>query len=326
MFYNDYLYLIAVVHPFVNTYLWQVHRNIKRCLHNVFEINGLLLDATRSKMAIYAVNALLLALLGLSVVHWAGFYMDQKYNALLGNSQITEPARSAVGFNVDELISGNIFGAPSKTRATSAQSNIPLSSLNLKLTGVIASDRGGFALISVNGQPQTPFFIGEVIIDNALLDSVLPDRAILLRNGIKESLLLDASSNKNLIGRANAAHSSGSRMAPNNSIKKIGRNRFQISRKFVTHATANTALLNQALIVPNPQGGFIVKNIKAGGVIEKLGLRTGDIIRKVNNLNINSMVDVMQLYRLSKNINQVSNVRVEITRQGRRQILQYSLN
>jgi len=102
----------------------------------------------------------------------------------------TASSSSGVGINANELTSYHLFGNTVSSDKTSPE-NIPLSSLNLKLTGVIASNRGGFALISVNGQAQSQYFLGEEVTQNTVLDEVLPDRVILLRGNSRESLLLD---------------------------------------------------------------------------------------------------------------------------------------
>ncbi|MDX5151940.1 MAG: type II secretion system protein N, partial [Acidiferrobacterales bacterium] len=146
----------------------------------MFDFNGLLNRLDQSNNTVRLLNGTLVLLIVLSTTHWVRLYLDRDYQQLLQSSQYSTEASAGIGINPDELISYNLFGDAAPTRPTSNE-NIPLSSLNLKLTGVVASDRGGFALISVNGQPQSPFFIGEVVTRNAVLDQVLPDRVILLR-------------------------------------------------------------------------------------------------------------------------------------------------
>lgn len=279
---------------------------------------------SRSQGMVHALNAALVSILALSGYYWTTYYMDQKYRVLLDGSRTIESRGASTGFSVDDLVASHVFGIPDQVEGPS-QANIPLSSLNLKLAGVIASDRGGFALISVNGQPQAPFFIGEKIVDNAVLDSVLPDRIILIRNGIKESLLLDSDAENTSAVASPLASPDPRTGATGGLLKKIGDNRYQVNRSLVKENTSNPDLLRQALIVPNEGGGFLVKNIQAGSVIDKLGLKAGDVITKVNNLPLNSMVDVMQLYRLTGDINKINNVNVEVVRNGQAETLNYNL-
>jgi len=126
----------------------------------------------------------------LSAVYW----IKTINNNSLGKQATGTPrifaGNAKSGYKISELTSNQIFGAP-VADASVNPSSLPVSTLNLKLTGVISSEHGGFAMISVNGQPQTPFFAGEKIYQNTVLDSVLPDRVVLLRGNVRETLLLD---------------------------------------------------------------------------------------------------------------------------------------
>lgn len=283
---------------------------------------GRYLAQTRSGLALLYGGLLVLS--ALSAVHWGSYFMNQQYRVLLAGSQAVETPANA-GINIDELVASRIFGIPPVDNRPAAR-DLPISSLNLKLTGVVASDRGGFALISVSGQPQTPFFVGEVVVSNAVLDAVLEDRVILLRNGVRESLLLE-NADATGAGLPTIQPVPTANQSPlNKLVEQTGDNRFKLAKKDLTANLKNPEVLRQALIVPNPGGGFVVKNIQPGSVFEKLGLNRGDVIRKVNNMDINSMVDVMQLYRLTGDIDQISNIQVEVERNGNREQLLYRLD
>ena len=291
----------------------------------MLDFSGLLHQFSQSRNSVQALNAILAILIAVSTLLWIRVYLDRDYNRLLIAS-VSNPQNSAgIGINTDELISYNLFGA-SIDNGPASQNNIPLSSLNLKLTGVVASDRGGFALISVNGQPQTPYFIGEVVTQNAVLDEVLPDRVILRRGGSRESLLLD--NDDQLPGQSvelSSPSTSPGPINPVNSIENLGDNNYVVPKNVVASNIDNMGVLQQALIVPNKDGGFLVKNVQQDGVFAKLGLRKGDVIKKVNGMPVNSMVDVMQLYRLTNDINKISNIQVELDREGATRTLNYSL-
>ena len=290
----------------------------------MLDFSGVLHQFSQSRNAVQVLNAILAILIALSAFLWVRVYLDRDYNHLLIASQSSPQNSAGIGINTDELIAYNLFGVSNSTEPT-AQRNIPLSSLNLKLTGVVASDRGGFALISVDGNPQSPFFIGESVTQNAVLDQVLPDRVILRRGSSRESLLLDNADQ--LQGQsAEISTPASSPSTPGNSIENLGGNNYAVPKAVVVANVNNMEILQQALIVPNKDGGFLVKNVQQNGVFAKLGLRKGDVIKKVNGMPVNTMVDVMQLYRLTNDINKISNIRVELDREGVTRILNYSLN
>ena len=290
----------------------------------MLDFSGPLQQFSQSRNSVLVLNAILAILIAVSAFLWVRVYLDRDYNRLLVAS-LPNPQNSAgIGVNTDELIADNLFGVSDSTGPT-IQKNIPLSSLNLKLTGVVASDRGGFALISVGGQPQSPFFIGELVTQNAILDQVLPDRVILRRGSSRESLLLD---NADKLSGQSAELPAPAYTPPTSgkAIENLGGNNYAVPKNVVAANIDNMEILQQALIVPNKDGGFLVKNLQQNGVFAKLGLRKGDVIKKVNGMPVNTMVDVMQLYRLTNDISKISEIRVELDREGVTRILNYSLN
>jgi len=289
------------------------------------DYSNLLARVTESRNSAYLVNGILALLIVLSAAHWVRQSMDRNYQLLLQGSQRSAPVMTS-GVNTGELVSYNLFGAAPVSKPD-LQTNIPLSSLNLKLTGIIASDENGYALISVNGQPQAPYFVGETVTQNAKLDQVLPDRVILLRGGTRESLMLDNESQKPLPGFAASVVKPAplKKVNPASAIQKLGANKFALPKKVVAQNVTNMDVLKQALIVPNKDGGFLVKNVQQDGIFAKLGLKKGDVIHKVNNMPVNSMVDVMQLYRLTNDVDKVDHIQIELSRNGNDEVIDYNL-
>ena len=130
-----------------------------------------------------------------SGVYWANSQNRGSNAASALPRQSNRPVVEGAGYVASELATNQIFGDPGQGQKPGPP-RVPLSSLNLRLAGVISIENGGFAMISVNGQPQAPFFAGEKIYQDTILESVLPDRVILFRSGARESLLLDPESNK----------------------------------------------------------------------------------------------------------------------------------
>jgi len=95
-----------------------------------------------------------------------------------------------------------------------------------------------------------------------------------------------------------------------------------VDRKQLQQQLGKPEFLSQALIVPNPEGGFLVRQIQPGSLYEKLGLRPGDVIRNVNGQALTSMDDVMKLYQ---QFGSAQRVLVEVQRQGRSETLYYDM-
>ncbi|MBE9515871.1 MAG: PDZ domain-containing protein [Proteobacteria bacterium] len=215
-----------------------------------------------------------------------------------------------------QIKAANLFGAAESVREQSP-SQVPLSSLNLKLNGVVAAGDDSVALISVSGQPQSPFFIGDEVSHGAILDAVHPDRAILKRNGVLESLVLEDVSSS-LPGSAVQTR----RGRPGASIRSMGQNTYAIPRNFIDSQLSNPKFLRNATIVAHKDGGFLVKRMKKGSLYEKLGLKRGDIIKGANGQPINNIQDAMQQYQQMGSLGQIE---LEIKRGGQSQMLQFHL-
>jgi general secretion pathway protein C len=112
--------------------------------------------------------------------------------------------------------------------------------------------------------------------------------------------------------------------APLTGIRGSG-NSFTVERSTLTQQMQKPEFLSQALMVPNAGGGFLVREIQPGSVYEKLGVRTGDVIRSVNGQPINNMDEVMKLYQQLGGIDKLGSVAIEVTRGGRTESLQYNI-
>lgn len=239
----------------------------------------------------------------------------------------TAPTLSAAPFNLQTAMGAELFGA-APVQAGNVQ-DIPVSSLNLVLTGVIAGAKNqGFALIRVDGQPEAPFAVGDEIVAGAVLDQVYPDRVIIRRGGAMESLMLEGPASLPTVTQpaAVALPSSPSRRAGAPSlgaIRQDARDAYTLPRSLLNEELRNPQqLLSQSLMVPNAGGGFLVREIQPGSVYEKLGLRVGDVIRSANGQPVNTLQDAVKAYQMAANNN---NIRLEILRAGKPETLQYTL-
>ena len=204
--------------------------------------------------------------------------------------------------DVGALGSTNLFGTPAPRSSSAAGGAPPRSALNLVLTGVAARERGGCALIVAGGEPEWAYCAGDEILPGVRLDGVRADRVFVLRNGAREVVLM-----RDLAARA----------AP------PGGNAVRVDRAQLQQQLARPESLMQALIVPNPGGGLLVRSVEAASVYEKLGLRAGDVVRAINGQPLSSVEDVMRLYR---QFGSAERLAVEVQRGGRPETLYYEVH
>ncbi len=235
-----------------------------------------------------------------------------------GTWRVLQPASPAVaragGADLADLrgLGGvQLFGR-AVPRSPAAEASVAPSNLNMTLTGVAARATGGCALVIVQGQPEAAFCSGEEVSPGVRLDTVERDRIVIVRNGVREAVFMkDAESG-----------AAGVVVPPPPIVQSVGTDRQLVDRRQLQQQLGRPEFLNQALIVPNPDGGFLVRQVQAGSLYEKLGLRPGDVIRNVNGQPLTSMDDVMRLYQ---QFGTAQRVLVDVQRQGRSETLYYDM-
>jgi general secretion pathway protein C len=228
-------------------------------------------------------------------------------------------------YNLQALVSANLFGQAAPTaKADVALESVPISNLNLVLTGVMVTPGGSFALISSDGSPELPFGVEQEITNGVTLYAVYSDRVLIRRGGATESLMLKDNGQNLADGSIISPRTPSRRVARNSNtgIVQQGGNNFRVDRQQLTQQMQNPEFLTQALMVPNAGGGFLVREIQPGSVYETLGLRVGDVINSVNGQQVNSVEDVMRLYA---QLGTASNVQIDVRRAGRSESLVYNI-
>lgn len=177
----------------------------------------------------------------------------------------------------------------------------------------------------------------EVEGTGARVKAVEWDRVILTRNGKDEILELKPDDGRRTasigrgVGIANRARArargrrSQQRQIPDEHIQVTGENEYLIDRSEVDNALENMSqLFTQIRAVPHFEGGqstgFRLFAIRSGSLFDKIGLRNGDIIQKINGNPMNDPSKAMQLLEELRNEDSLS---VEVIRNRQPQTLSY---
>jgi general secretion pathway protein C len=233
-----------------------------------------------------------------------------------GTWRLLQPGSPAIvrspveSIDLDILGRSQLFGSAAPKNAEEA--SLAPTNLNITLTGVAVQAKGGCALLVVQGQPESAYCTGEELTPGVRLDAVERDRIVILRNGAREAVpLKDVEKTAGLVVQP-----------PAPPIVQPNASGALVDRKQLQQQLGKPEFLSQALIVPNSDGGFLVRQIQPGSLYEKLGLRPGDVIRNVNGQALTSMDDVMRLYQ---QFGTAQRVLVEVQRQGRSETLYYDM-
>lgn len=267
-----------------------------------------------------AINLGALTLLTYNLAQWTWRFATPKPPPAPASALAPQAASRAQ--DLQSILAANLFGqsAAGPARQLPLEA-IPLTSLNLVLTGVVVTTTGSFALMSIDGAPEAPVSVGQPLTAGATLQAVYSDRAIIVRGGAQEAVLL-----KDSQAAPGASAPSVTYSVPQGpAVTQLAPNQFSVNREQLTQQMQTPEFLSQALIVPHTGGGFMVRDIKPGSLYEKLGLKVGDIIQSVNGQSISTIEDVMRIYQQMGGSQAVAQLDIEVKRAGKPQRLQYSL-
>lgn len=186
----------------------------------------------------------------------------------------------------------DLFGQPAQTGATAGAQEVitaPETRLDLTLTGVVSSDLEDAgrsrALIKNKQGEQRPYAVGDVITGEVKLHAIYPTRVILDRNGRYETLTLEQLKQKNRVQRAQNPDPADD----------IGATLGAVRRQILQQPSTITKYVR---LRPAKQDGQLIGYRVYPGpdrsLFQKLGLRPGAIVTKVNGTPLTSPQHAMQ--------------------------------
>jgi type II secretion system protein C len=195
------------------------------------------------------------------------------------------------------------------------------------LAGTITGPGGySWAILQEKGSRKQQIFRIHGNIDGGKIISVTRKQIQIEKDGKRETLSLSEEDAR--------PQSSGKPLPPappspagKEEVKKLSANRFLVNREDVTAAVGDiNRFMTQARLRPNFEmgkpAGYSVSEIVPGSLMEKLGLKNNDVIKKVNGMAVSRPEEVMQAYA---QLQQDSNIELEIDRGGRTEILRYEI-
>ena len=193
-----------------------------------------------------------------------------------------------------------------------------------RLIGTITGPgRYSFAVIQDASGKQTVYPI-DSDLGGAKIIRISRKEVVILRDGGEETLSLAEGGGA---GPKAGVTSSLTPVAAAEVVKRLSPNRFVVNREDVNKAVGNVnQFMTQARIKPFLQSGhpsgFTIFEIQTGSLIEKLGMRNNDIIKKVNGQPINKPEEIFQAY---SQLQRDGNIEIEIERNERAEVLKYEI-
>jgi general secretion pathway protein C len=200
--------------------------------------------------------------------------------------------------------------------------------INYRLVGTVVSSIEKYSLaVLVDNSTNTTgvYSIGDQIQD-AVITSIERKRMYYKRGKRIEYLDLEETA-KDRISSFNPAPAAPPPPSSDEGVKKIAENKYVVSQSELEKTLTNlNDVAMQARIVPNFEdgkaNGFKIFNIKANSIYEKIGLKNGDVIQKINGFEINSPDKAFEVYQKLKDARAIN---IEIKRGGSNMTLDYTI-
>jgi len=308
---------------------------------------------------IWIINLLLLFLAAYFLAGFINFELGKKY-VLAQALTIKKSPQTLVssGFNYhpspDKIIDGNVFGTipqplPGETAAAQAAQTI-----DAELLGVIFFSLGSAlnqATIKNKFDNKTDVYkIGGEVSPGIKVQDILERKVVLDLGGGRTQELLFKFGEDLLPGQEEpgpgqyvdpysrlSTRDKGRMIAEyrkglvDDDIKQLSENYYKVKKTAVLRALGNlNEVVTQARMVPNfvqdasgnRTDGFRIFKIVPGSIFQKLGLRDGDVIKKINNATVDTVdkgFDLLQAMRFEKRFE------IEIVRGNRPMDMNYEV-
>ncbi|MBI2487208.1 MAG: hypothetical protein HYW01_09670 [Deltaproteobacteria bacterium] len=278
----------------------------------------------------------------------AEMFGTQSETVTFSNSNNFEDAKSkqiAARSSYDVILKRNIFGLQSASSGTSIIQDAPQTTLNLELLGtLIKPAEKSIAIIkNVDTDKARGYVEGEVIdiiqSESVRLAKVENCKALVERSEGPETIKCrkddeDISSasttssgekfkgisqpnrllSKNPFDRINNGNDEG--------IKEVNEGVYEVDQKMLDELLSNpNELLTQARVIPQ-EDGLRFFAIRPNSVFFKIGIRNGDILHKINEVELSNVENALNLF---EELRGQSKFNINLTRRGQKLTYEYTV-
>jgi general secretion pathway protein C len=289
-----------------------------------------------TKIFVFSARAVLLTLCSyfcaLAVNSGVAVWLVRPPSATLENGNVqlrSAPAKPPLA-SYAVVYTRDLFNSVKAPQQTEGAATIASNAGPLRLWGTAVGDTDrAFAIIEDLGtRTQGLYHQGDLILPGVTLVEVHWDRAVIYRNGRRETLTLPTTLPTGVPLPTVIATTEPVTNQEQDSIQQVAQDSFRIDRLEVDRAMNNlNELFTQARAVPysSPDGeaqGFRLFSIKPQSLVDRIGLKNGDIVQRVNGVEIS---DPSTAFGLLQELQGHSQVRVDVMRNHQPLTLSYEI-
>ncbi len=191
---------------------------------------------------------------------------------------------------------------------------------DLVLIGTVVAGEDSLALIKMGNKTGT-FKLGDELAPGVVVSDIGCKLVVLKDHGTRRELPLKQHK-RTRAQRVKQRNSTSAKQG----IVAVDENSWRISKAVADNARANlNSLLQTARMIPQIKAGktvgFKLVELEKGSLLEKIGLRVGDLVVEINQVKLNSPEKALQIFQ---QVREANNITLSLMRNGKPKTFEYS--
>lgn len=238
------------------------------------------------------------------------------------------------------ILTRNIFGLESANFSTDTPSSnggagggdAPKTNLNIELLGTHLNIKGDSIAVLKNSDSgkingYTDGDVIDIITDEKVKLLGVDNCKAIIDRKVQGTETIYCKKEVNLAKETNSTEKKKTPISTNEDteggIKQLSEDKWMIERKMLDELLDDpSALINQARVVPQ-QDGLRFFGIRPSSIFFKIGLRNGDTVHKINNVELSDVQNALGVFGQLKNESDFS---IDFTRRGKKLSYAYNVN
>lgn len=292
-----------------------------------------LIHIARNKNALFVVNTVLAIVLTVAVLSLVrdvvSVVFAPKTKAVVTASKVRARARHSL-LDYAGILKNNPFGFPAGelTPLSAARKGPAVSRTDVTLVGTVAGRRKlSYAVFADKTGKQQIIRTGEDVYGLGRLEEVKKDHVVVSSHGRKTEIPLADIASVKEVKTSYPSYRPLSSRSRESLGRRTGPSTYVVDQQRVLQAINKPdQLLTDARFIPHivagKQEGFILREVRPGGIYAGLGLRNGDVLLRINQYNISNPEAALQAFNALKGMD---TARLNIIRRGQKMTLTYQI-
>jgi general secretion pathway protein C len=224
------------------------------------------------------------------------------------------------------IMKNNPFGFQGgEIRSLSSSSGGPVQKTDVSLIGTVVGPKElSYAVFEDSSGMQEVFKLGESVLGLGILKSVKKDKVLIIDNGKPVEIPLEEDVRVKVVDRT----ASGKTSRTSSFAQRIGKYTYMVDQRKVQEAISNPSqMMTDARLRPNIVNGgegegFVLSEVKPGGIYQSLGLRDGDVLLRINEYDISKPENALQAFSALRGLDRVQ---IDLIRDGSKMTMTYQI-